>query len=189
MTIKRMIMATTAVLALLSGTAMAGLTGSTLDLQLSQSGLVGDLAGPTGGTHLYGSLDTFILEGDVSWDVWSPAPHPDFDNSMWLDFTNFQYASYAVLGPSTSTLLVSNLGEAVEDGSVHVFLPGDLSTDIAQLTSTGGNGFTAAWDVGTVTLSNPVTPGVVVAWNSIPAPGSLALLGLAGIIGGRRRRR
>jgi uncharacterized protein (TIGR03382 family) len=37
--------------------------------------------------------------------------------------------------------------------------------------------------------ANPIAPQVVVAWNSVPTPGALALLGLAGMVGGGRRRR
>jgi hypothetical protein len=189
MNLKRTILASAAVVTLLSGTAMAGLTSTTLDLELVQSGFTGDIAGPSGGTHLYGTTDTFILSGDVSWDATSPAPHPDFENSMVLDFTNFQYASFAVLGPSMSTFDATGLAEQVEAGSVHVFLPADLSTDISISTVTGTDSFSAVWDVETVTLANPVNPSVVVAWNSVPAPGSIALLGLAGVIGRRRPRR
>ena len=126
-----------------------------------------------------------------SWNAISAGGHPMYDNSLLVDLTSFSYASYVPLGPNSSTLDVMNLAENVEAGSVHVFLPTDLFTDIAQTTAVGGDAFSAVWSVDTVYYANPITPTVVVAWNSasVPAPGSLALLSLAAISGRRRRRR
>ncbi len=190
MKIKHTIVA--AVAAIISSTAMADLTGTTMDLTLTQSGLAGDMAGPTGGVHTYGGTDTFSLLGGPSWDAISPAALGGFDNAIELVLTNFQYASYAVLGPSTSTFDVAGLAEDVEIGSAAVFLPGDLSTNIALITTETGNSFGISWDVQTVVNSNPGAPSVIVGWDSVPvpAPGPAMLLGLAGILplAGRRRK-
>ena len=174
--------------AILTGAAQADLMGTTMDLQLVQSGFAGDMAGPTGGSYTYGTLGTFDLDGVFAWDAVSPAMHPAFDNSILLDFTNFGYAAYIALGPSISTLDVTNIAEDVQMGSPAVFLLSDLNTNIAQSTSTFGNSFSVGWDVETVINDNPLAPSVVVGWNSVPAPGAMALLGLAGLTTTRRRR-
>ena len=177
--------------AILTGAAQADLMGTTMDLQLAQSGFAGDIAGPTGGPYTYGTLGTFDLDGVFAWDAVSPGLHPAFDNSILLDFTNFGYTAYIALGPSISTLDVTNIAEDVEIGSPAVFLLSDLNTNIAQNTSTLGNSFSVGWDVETVINDNPTAPSVIVGWNSppVPAPGALALLGLAGLTVTRRRRR
>ncbi|MEE8153394.1 MAG: PEP-CTERM sorting domain-containing protein [Phycisphaerales bacterium] len=177
--------------AILTGAAQADLMGTTMDLQLVQSGFAGDIAGPTGGPYTYGTLGTFVLDGVFAWDAVSPGLHPAFDNSILLDFTNFGYTAYIALGPSISTLDVMNIAEDVEIGSPAVFLLSDLNTNIAQSTSTLGNSFSVGWDVETVINDNPLAPSVIVGWNSapVPAPGALALLGLAGLTATRRRRR
>jgi len=177
---------------LLVGGAQADLIDTTMDLTLEQSGMAGELAGPTGGEHMYGYTSTFWLLSGPTWDVVSPAGVSGYDNSMVLNFTNFQYASYAVLGPSTSTLDIEDIAEDVEAGSAAVFLPGDPNTDIKQFAVESGKSLSIGWDVQTVVNHNPVNPSVMVAWNSmpVPGPGALVLLGVAGVmplVGGRRR--
>ena len=177
--------------AILTGAAQADLTGTSMDLELVQSGFAGNMAGPTGGSYTYGTLDTFGIDELFTWDVLSPGFHPAFENSILLDFTNFGYAAYIALGPSISTLDVTNVAEDVEVESPAVFLLSDLNTNIAQSTSTFGNSYSVGWDVGMVIADNPAAPSVVVGWNSapVPAPGAMALLGLAGLTVIRRRRR
>lgn len=177
--------------AILTGAAQADLMGTSMDLELVQSGFAGNMAGPTGGSYTYGTLDAFGIDELFTWDVVSPGLHPAFDNSILLDFTNFGYAAYIALGPSISTLDVTNIAEDVEIASPAVFLLSDLNTNIAQSTSTLGNSFSVGWDVETVINGNPLAPSVIVGWNSapVPAPGAMALLGLAGLTVIRRRRR
>ncbi|MCH8259800.1 MAG: PEP-CTERM sorting domain-containing protein [Planctomycetes bacterium] len=177
--------------AILTGAAQADLMGTSMDMELVQSGFAGNMAGPTGGSYTYGTLDAFGIDELFTWDVVSPGLHPAFDNSILLDFTNFGYAAYIALGPSISTLDVTNIAEDVEIASPAVFLLSDLNTNIAQSTSTLGNSFSVGWDVETVINGNPLAPSVIVGWNSapVPAPGAMALLGLAGLTVIRRRRR
>ena len=177
--------------AILTGAAQADLMGTSMDMELVQSGFAGNMAGPTGGSYTYGTLDAFGIDELFTWDVVSPGLHPAFDNSILLDFSNFGYAAYIALGPSISTLDVTNIAEDVEIASAAVFLLSDLNTNIAQSTSTLGNSFSVGWDVETVINGNPLAPSVIVGWNSapVPAPGAMALLGLAGLTVTRRRRR
>ena len=174
-----------------TGAAQADLMGTSMDMELVQSGFAGNMAGPTGGLYTYGTLDAFGIDELFTWDGVSPGLHPAFDNSILLDFTNFGYAAYIALGPSISTLDVTNIAEDVEIASPAVFLLSDLNTNIAQSTSTLGNSFSVGWDVETVINGNPLAPSVIVGWNSapVPAPGAMALLGLAGLTVIRRRRR
>ncbi|UCD76430.1 MAG: PEP-CTERM sorting domain-containing protein [Phycisphaerales bacterium] len=177
--------------AALSGSAMADLIGTTLDLELNQSGFVGNLVGPTGGLHTYGTIETFTGPGagDKTWDAMSPAGYPGYDNSILIDFTNFQLPAFYALGPSTGTMDITNIAEEVAIGSVDAYLPTNPGVSVALSASAAGNSLSVSWDAETVYMGNPVVPSVVVVWNSIPAPGSLALLGLAGITASRRRRR
>ena len=177
--------------AILTGAAQADLMGTSMDMELVQSGFAGNMAGPTGGSYTYGTLDTFGIDELFTWDVMSPSFHPAFDNSILLDFSNFGYAAYIALGPSISTLDVTNIAEDVEIASPAVFLLSDLNTNIAQSKSTLGNSFSVGWGVETVINGNPLAPSVIVGWNSapVPAPGAMALLGLAGLTVIRRRRR
>ncbi len=177
-----------AAIGLMSSAASADLTGTTLDMELVQSGFTGGMAGPTGGIHTYGGTDTFYLLDGPSWDATSPAQHPALDNSILIDLTDFQYSSYFVLGPSTSTLDITNLAEDVQVGSAAVFLLGDLTTSIATATSESGNSLSVDWDVQAVVNDSPGSPSVMIAWSSVPAPGALALLGLAGVVPFTRRR-
>lgn len=191
MKIRRILAALVGAIAMMPAAAHADLLGTSMDLELKQSGLAGDLAGPTGGSYMYGSFETFDLDGAFFWDALSPAGHPLYDNSVLLDFTDFLYGAYTVLGPSTSTLNVTGLADAPADGSPAVFLLSNLFGDIATSSSVAGNDFTVTWDVGMVVDDNPAAPAVMVAWNSapVPTPGALALLGVAGLTVGRRRRR
>jgi MYXO-CTERM domain-containing protein len=173
---------------LMTSPATADLIGTTMDLHLEQSGLVGQMAGPTSGVHTYGTTTIIELAPGVSWDASSPAALPGHDNSILLDFTNFQYASYITLGPSTSTLDITNIAEDVAVGSAGVYLLSDPATSIAQFADEVGNTIHIGWDVGAVIGDNPVNPRVIVAWDSVPAPGALGLFSLAGVLAGRRRR-
>ena len=48
--------------AILTGAAQADLMGTSMDLELVQSGFAGNMAGPTGGSYTYGTLDTFGID-------------------------------------------------------------------------------------------------------------------------------
>ena len=177
----------------ISSTAMADLMGTTMDLELNQSGFLGNIVGPTGGLHTYGLTETFTGSGAGSktWDATSPGGAPGYDNSLLIDFTNFQLPAFYAMGPSTGTLDITNIAEDVAAGSVDAYLPTNPGMSIALSASDSGNSLSVSWDAQTVFNGNPVTPSVMVTWNSVPvpAPGPVALLALAGVTGGRLSRR
>lgn len=189
---KTMLIAACAVVTVTAGTAMADLDGTLMDVELTQNGFLGDAAGPTGGPLAYGTDGFFALQGDpqTMWHATNFGIHPDYDNSFVLDFTLFQYPLYDIPVPSMSTLSITGIDEPVMPGTVEIFNVNDLSTNIALSTGQGPNSVTASWMVADVANANFITPGVVVAWNSVPVPtpGALALLGCAGIVSRRRRR-
>lgn len=181
--------------------ASAGLMNTDMDLALEQSGTLGGPVplgiGVTGGTHTYGETDTYgatlvgfpygtwTVESPGSIPVFGPGGGPAPDWLIDIDFSDFTYANFT---GETSTLTVTGLDEAVDISSVAVFADG---TEITLLVAAvGSNGFSVRWNVDDVISGGPLEPGVVVAWNStVPAPGAAALLGLAGTMTTRRRRR
>lgn len=175
--------------ALIATTAQASLV-ETMDLELTHDGLM-SLSGPSIGTHTYGTTDTLFLISNPTqtWDVSSPAALPGFDKTLLLDFTNFSYDSFAFPFPSNSTLSVSNLVDEVADGSVGVFTLNNQATNIASVVEED-YGFSVTWAASDVAF-NPEGPAVLVGWNTVPVPGpgSLALMGLAGLSARGRRRR
>ena len=71
------------------------------------------------------------------------------------------------------------------------FSSGDVSSNGYHIGSEGdiGAAGTSSWSDGTGNAAGTFTSGTVwVTIDTIPAPGALALLGLAGLAGGRRRR-
>lgn len=182
-----------AAIAVVGGAAQADLNGTTLDLEINHSGFLGNMVGPTGGTHTYGTTETFTGNGAGSrtWDATSPAPHPDYDNSILINYANFDLNAFYSLGPCTATLDITNIADEVAAATVDVFLATDLNTSIALSAGETIDSITTSWDAETVYDSNPSAPSVVVAWNSVtvPTPGTAVLLGLAGVTSIRRRRR
>ncbi|MBT8485463.1 MAG: hypothetical protein HKO59_09110 [Phycisphaerales bacterium] len=183
------LMLTAAATALLAAPAMAALT--TADLELNQTGVVGGLGGPSGGTHAFGTTETFTNASELGWTVTSGATYLTYDHSMTFDFSDFDYAAYTFFGPESSILDVANLDENIELGSAAVFTASGPFTNIGSIVSESADGFTVSWDIDTV-VNDPLAPNqVTVAWNaaSVPTPGALALMAVAGLAGRHRRRR
>jgi hypothetical protein len=181
---KKFLAALVAVLAC-SASAMADLNGTNMTLSVNHAGLFSGVSAITDQSYAYGSPANFLAAGWGTLNVNSPAPAPGYDNALTLDFTNFSYSTFAGF-PSVGTVTLKNIAEAPDLASVKVLVNG-FSIGYGVMSATGG--FQASWNTASVFTFSPDTPHVIVAWNSVPAPGALALLGLAGVAGRARRRR
>ncbi len=137
--------------------------------------------------YTYGSPATYTAFGWGDVAVTSPAPPVGMDNALNLNFTDFSYVAFVAPFPAMGTIKVHDLAQAHVLSSIKILVNGiNIATGVAN----DGNGFRASWSAPVAYNGNPFAPNVTVAWNStpVPGPGSLALLGLAGLVGFRRRR-
>ena len=183
------ILATVAALAaaaLVTGSAHASLMGTNMNVSVAHSQFgPQSLLVPTG--YTYGNATGMTVTGWGTVMVTSPAAAPGFDNALNLNFTNFGYISVFSAFPATGTVILTNIAEAVDLSSVKVLVNG---TNIGSGVGAAAGGFQASWSTAAVLAGNPVSPNVTIAWNSVaPAPGSMALLGLAGLVARRGRKR
>lgn len=169
---------------LCSAPALAELTGTQMDITVTHTGPAGDLAGPADFNHTYGGVDMFhnMFFGDMV--IASPTIAAGYDNAVLVDFTAF---TYTVFSDSMGMIQFDGIDEGVDAASV-VLLANGVS--IGQNTNASANGFSAQWNPNDLMAADPATDTMVVAWNSaVPAPGALALLGLAAIAPRLRRSR
>lgn len=173
--------------ALLSSTsAMANLAGTNMTVSVTHAGPFNGLSGINNVNYTYGAPGTYTAPGWGDLLVTSPAPAPGLGNALKLDFTAFNYSAFTGPFATVGTVKLMNIAEPVDLASVHLLVNG---ANIALGPATAvTNGFQASWNSQDVFNGNPVSPSVVVAWNSVPAPGALALLGLAGLTARRRSR-
>ena len=174
------VFAAAAAATLSAGFAFAGdLTGTDFELFINHTGPFGE---NVGGTYTYGTFEEFFDSFGFSWSANSPNGTSGFDNSVLIDFANFAYGDFA---GETATLDISGLDIDPQPGSLAVLNAN--GTDIGFNYTSGSGSLGANWSVDDVV--NTGVNQVVLAWdNVIPAPGALALLGLAGIAARRRRR-
>jgi len=173
---------------LITSAAHADLTGTDLSISLNHAGAFGALSAINNQNWNYGSPGMVMVPNWGMLHIVSPVVVAGFDNAVNLDFTMFAYSAFTGAFATTATLKLEGIDEAVDLGSVQVLQNGiNIGSGVASAT----NGFQVNWSTQTVFNGNPVNPGVTVAWDSspVPAPGALALLGLAGAITGARRRR
>ena len=174
-----------AVAALVSGSAHAALTGTNMNVSLVHSQFTAQsMLAPT--TYTYGNATGMNVTGWGTVLITSPSSAPGSANAMTLDFTNFGYATVFSAFPATGTVILTNLAEGVNLASVKVLVNGN---NVGSGTAAATGGFQVSWNTTAVLAGSMVTPNVVVAWNSVPSPGSFALLGLAGLVSRRGRKR
>jgi hypothetical protein len=175
-----------------ASSAGASLNGTPLTATITHTGVGWSLVGNAVVPHTYGgspSIFTSMWYG--SFLLASPAAAPGYDNALLVDFSLFNYVGFAT---ETGTISVTGLSENIAPGSIAIFSgTAGIGPNIASNVSNGVNNFTASWSAAAIYTPSAGTPdAMVVAWNSAPAPapGALALLGAAGLVGtGRRRRR
>lgn len=186
---KKMMMAVAAFAACTSS-AMANLVGTDMTISVTHAGSFSGLSALNNQNYNYGNTTPFTVPGWGSLTITSPesAMAPGMDNVMKVDFTAFNYSAFAGPFATTGTIKVTNIDEPFELSSVKVLVNG---TNIATAVGNSGNGFQASWSTQAVINGSPAAPNIVVAWNSspVPAPGALALLGVAGLAARRGRRR
>jgi len=176
---KRVVVAAAA-LVFAAGASFAGdLTGTDLELMIDHTGPFGE---PVGGTYTYGTFEEFFDSFGFSWSANSPNGTAGFDNSILIDFANFAYGDF---GGETATVDMTGIDIDPQPGSFAVL--NSAGTNIGFNYTSGSGALGAQYLVDDV-LSTGVNT-VVLAWdNVIPAPGALALLGIAGVAARRRRR-
>lgn len=169
----------------------ASLTGTSFTATFSHTGPGWMVAGNGIVNHTYGGIPSIYANQFYgTFLVASPAVAPGYDNAILVDFSSFTYQTFL---NQTGTISITGIDENVQAGSIAIFAGTVGSgTNIATNVSSGTDSFSASWSSTAIYTPPPLaTPdAMVVAWNSVvPAPGALALLGVAGLVGARRRRR
>jgi hypothetical protein len=190
---RHLLTATTAAVAALLFTAVpahASLIGDSLNVTVTHTGVAGGLVGAANVTHTYAGLpSTFTHPMFGSFLIATPANAPGFDNAVLVDFSMFNYMGFS---NSTGTIVIAGIAEDVAPGSVAIFAGVvGAGVNIASGASDAGSMLTASWSSNSIFTPGAAPDAMVVAWDSapVPAPGALALLGMAGVVAGSRRRR
>jgi len=173
---------------LITGAAHADLTGTDLSISLNHAGPFGALSAINNQTWNYGTPGMVMVPNWGMLSIVSPVAVASYDNAITFDLTAFAYGAFTGGFATTATLKLEGIDEPIDLSSVRAFVNGvHVGTGVASAT----NGFKVDWNTQTVFDGNPIAPSVTVAWDSspVPAPGALALLGLAGAVASRRRRR
>jgi len=98
----------------------------------------------------------------------------------------------AVIGAGGGQLTVQVFSDAAGTQNLQGFLYGSFTTtgnwDIVFTDSlAGARSIVISWQANSLSSGSSLTLGAI-QYNGVPAPGALALLGVAGLVGGRRRR-
>lgn len=171
--------------AFVSGNANATLTGTSMNVSMLHSQFTAQsMLAPT--SYTYGNATGMNVVGWGTVQITSPAAAVGFDNAMKLDFTNFGYITVFSAFPANGTVILTGLAEGVDLSSVKVQVNG---SDVGFGAAAAAGGFQVSWTTAAALAGSAINPSVTVAWNSVPGPGSFALLGLAGLVSRRGRRR
>jgi MYXO-CTERM domain-containing protein len=163
--------------------ARADLSGTSMTITITHTGPAGGIVGPAVINHTYGTPSLFTNMFFGSFTVTHPLIMPaGFDNALLIDFSNFNYSGFAGY---TGTISAIGIDDAVAPGSVAILIGG---ASMGSSLSSTSSSIAGTWNTSDVLGVNAASPQVVVAWNSVPGPGALAVLGLAGLTGRRRRR-
>ncbi len=184
--------AAAAVTATINSSASASLIGTSFTATVSHDGIAGGVAGPSLFNHTYGGLPTVVPNTFFgSFLVASPMVVVGYDNAILVDFSLFNYSGFIAPTPATGTITLTGLAENVAAGSA-VLIAGTtgIGPNVGTNFLTPGNSLVAHWSAASIYTPDASPDAFILAWNSVPAPapGALALLGMAGLVGVRRRR-
>jgi MYXO-CTERM domain-containing protein len=173
--------------AMFSGTAHAALAGTAMTVSVNHAGAFSGLSALNNQSYTYGDVSPYTVPGWGSLTITGPGAI-GYDNAIKIDFSAFNYSAFNGQFATIGTAKIQNLAESFDLSSVKVLVNG---LDMTQGVASVANGFAASWNTSSIFAMNPISPNVVIAWNSAPtpAPGPLALLGLAGCAAVRGRRR
>jgi CxxC motif-containing protein (DUF1111 family) len=154
-----------ATVAIFVACAHADLTGTTLDLSVSHTGV---FATTTAATYTYGTTQ---VEPDpnapaltMEWS--SPSPNNGgFANSIKIDFSEFSLNDF---DGETGSLEITGLAELVDSGAVFLL---DGTGQVVGVAAGSGSTITASWSVNDVLPF--LEPSVTIAWNSEESAGPL----------------
>jgi MYXO-CTERM domain-containing protein len=145
-------------------------------------------SGPQNYTAPFGGGTYFCITNS------GPSQRPNFQYEMVIDFTPFgityapgthQTIEMLEIKPPGVPDVVTDFVVKRSDGSLYATqtVPGGLAGGVVN----GGTGIRFTL----LQADIQAAPGdtVIIQWNQAPAPGALALLGVAGLVGGSRRRR
>ncbi len=150
-----------------------------------------------------------FFDGELAWGV--EGPHPFGGDSLYTDLlfgTDIFVTSFELEPPKGKKfagqidILYSfeylfdvlhietvEITGIKEPGGKNFINSVEVLGDLADLTKVSTDGFSIFFEANSVDIGNIGGGGVSIVWTQIPAPGTLALLGLAGLTGVRRRRR
>lgn len=156
------------------------LIGTLMNIEINHTGPFGE---PVGGVYEYGSSQDYFDSANFSWNASSPAGFAGYDHSIRIDFSNFAYLDFE---GEIGSFALSGIAIEVASDSMGIFASDGVFVGFNLLS--GGHALSGNFSVNDV-LNRGDGATLVVAWNSVPSPGALALLGLAGLIVFQRRRR
>ncbi len=169
----------------------ASLLGTSMNITITHTGISGGLVGPAFVPHTYGGAPSiFNNQFFGSFLIASPTVAPGYDNAILVDFSLFNYSGF--IGGNMGTIAIASIDEDVAAGSVAIFAGASgMGPNIAVGATSNGSSLSASWSTDLIYTADATPDAMVVAWNSapVPAPGALALLGAAGLVGLRRRRK
>lgn len=159
----------------LGSSAFAEPLGTPLTMQVSHSGPFGEIQNFV---HTYGGSNQVFDSFGFSYMVVSAGNAPGWHNSIRLDFSAFGYTDFA---GEIGTVNITGFTQPIINASF-------LDSNFAAIPSAASGPFliVGSWNVDDVLATG--APVMYIAWNKIPSPGGAALLGLAGLVGLRRRR-
>jgi hypothetical protein len=142
------------------------------------------------GTHQFGTQGQVMGAPPYTITVSSnPSQRPGWQYELMVNYTAYDPGYFIPFGIDRLTL---DLNGIKPDGAPDPIIAINVKHIDGSTYTSGQNSFTGTSIHVDVAIAEVIAPGsnniIIVQWNQFPAPGGLALLGVAGVLGGRRRR-